>query len=128
MHIPVNKPNGKGIGRLIKATRCSWLGFKAAWHNESAFRQEVTLVLVLLPFSFWLCQSRLHWLALIVSLGFVLFTEIINSALEALSDSVSLDHNPLIGRAKDMGSSAVFIALTLLTLIWSEALYTKLIA
>lgn len=127
MQVPVNKPNGKGMGRIAKATYCSYKGFCAAWQNESAFRQEVALVALMLPFSFWLCQSRLHWLILVGTLLFVLFAEIINSALEALSDSVTLDHNPLIGRAKDMGSSAVFISLTLLTLVWAEALYTKFI-
>ncbi len=126
MQIPVNKPNGVGLGRIIKATRCSWQGFRAAWHNESAFRQEVLLVCLLFPLSFLLAQSPQHWLGLILSLLFVLFAEILNSAIEALADSVTLEHNPLIGRAKDMGSSAVFIALTQLALVWGLAIYQYL--
>lgn len=121
MSITTNKLNGKGLQRVVKATSCSFKGFKAAWLYESAFRQELVLSAVLLPFSFVLYQSREHWLALVACLLFLLFAEIINSALEALADSVSLEHHPLIGRAKDMGSAGVFIALLLGTLVWGEA-------
>jgi diacylglycerol kinase (ATP) len=121
MHITTNKPNGKGLQRIFKATWCSYKGFKAAWLYESAFRQELVLCAVLLPFSFVLCGSRGHWLALVACLLFLLFAEIINSALEALADCVSLEHHPLIGRAKDMGSAGVFIALSLLILVWGDA-------
>lgn len=122
MHTPTNKPNGQGVSRIFKATLCSYKGFKAAWLYESAFRQELLMVAVMLPFSFVLSESHSHWLILVGSLCFVLFAEIINSALEALADSVSLAHNVLLGRAKDMGSSGVFIALTFLTLVWGDAL------
>jgi len=117
-----NKKNGDGIERIFKATICSFQGFKAAWLNESAFRQELVLSLMLLPFSFYLAQSRLHWLLLFGCLLFVLFAEIINSALEALADSITLEHHMLIGRAKDLGSSGVFIALCFLAVVWGEAL------
>ena len=114
----INKPNGTGISRLFKATYCSIKGFKAAWRYESAFRQELILVLILLPFSFVVTQSTNHWLVLIFSLLFLLFAELVNSALEALADKVCLDHDELIGRAKDIGSAIVFIALVFLTLVW----------
>lgn len=123
MHIITNKLNGKGIQRVVKATWCSYKGFKAAWLYESAFRQELVLCILLFPFSFVLSQSPKDWLALIISLLFLLFAEIINSALEALADSVSLEHHPLIGRAKDMGSAGVFIALLVGALLWGEAIY-----
>lgn len=119
------KPNGTGLARILKATYCSYKGFKAAWLHESAFRQELLLAIILLPFSFLLSESRLHFVILIASLLFLLFAEIINSAIEALADSVSLEHNVLIGRAKDMGSSGVFLAITLLVLVWGEALYSR---
>ena len=80
---------------------------------------------MLLPLAFYVAQSRLHLLALIASLLFLLFAEIINSALEALADKITLEHDELIGRAKDLGSSGVFIALTLLAMVWAEALFTK---
>ncbi len=120
-----NKPNGQGVARIFKATYCSFKGFKAAFNYESAFRQELLLTLMLLPLAFYVAQSRLHLLALIASLLFLLFAEIINSALEALADKITLEHDELIGRAKDLGSSGVFIALTLLAMVWAEALFTK---
>ncbi len=113
-----SKPNGTGIQRVFKATYCSMKGFKGAWVHEAAFRQEVVLCLVLLPFSFVIAQSINHWLALMFTLLFLLFAELTNSALEALADKVCLEHDPLIGRAKDIGSSLVFIALVLLKLVW----------
>ncbi|GAB2707940.1 diacylglycerol kinase [Aliiglaciecola sp. 3_MG-2023] len=119
----VNKPNGTGLSRIFKATQCSFRGFVAAWQHESAFRQELLMTLVLLPFSFVIASSTLHLLVLIGTLLFVLFAEIINSAIEAIADAVTLENNILIGRAKDMGSSGVFIALTLLTLVWLEGIW-----
>ncbi|WOH38085.1 diacylglycerol kinase [Thalassotalea fonticola] len=119
---PINKPNGTGIARLFKATYCSIKGFRAAWKYESAFRQELILVLILLPFSFVLAQSVNHWLVLIFSLLFLLFAELVNSAVEALADKVCLEHDELIGRAKDIGSAIVFVALIFLKLAWVIAL------
>lgn len=123
MTAEVNKPNGSGVSRIIKATRCSYLGFIAAWKYESAFRQELLMVAVMLPLTFVLCESRNHWLLLFASLMLVLFAELINSAIEALADAITLEHHILIGRAKDIGSSVVFIALTLLTVVWAEAIW-----
>lgn len=120
----VNKPNGKGINRIIKATHCSYKGFIAAWKYESAFRQEFIMAIILLPFAIVLSSSISHLFLLISSLVFILFAEIINSALEALADAVTLDHNILIGRAKDLGSAAVFIALSIFTAVWGYAIYS----
>tara|TARA_R110002012_G_scaffold179632_1_gene345357 strand:+ start:26 stop:409 length:384 start_codon:yes stop_codon:yes gene_type:complete len=127
MHIPSNKLNGTGLRRIVKAAECSFKGLKAAWLYESAFRQELLLCAFLVPGSFLLKQSSLHWLALTISLLFLLFAEIVNSALEALADSISLEHHPLIGRAKDMGSAGVFIAMTVVGLIWGEALWRYIV-
>ena len=127
MTVQVNKPNGSGIGRIIKATKCSYYGFKAAWQYESAFRQELMMVVILLPLSFLLSESRNHWLLMFASLMLVLFAELVNSAIEALADSVTLDHHPLIGRAKDIGSAIVFVALTTLTVVWVEAIWRFII-
>ena len=121
-----NKPNGQGLSRILKASRCSMQGFKAAWQHESAFRQEALLVAVLLPLSFILAESANHWLILFASLLLVLLAELLNSAIEALADTITLDHHPLIGRAKDIGSAVVFVALSLLTVVWVEALWRYL--
>lgn len=117
------KPNGTGIGRLFKAFNCSMLGFKAAFIHESAFRQELLLCLLLLPVSFIISRSLDNWLALICSLLFLLFAEVINSALEALADRISTEHHELLGRAKDLGSSGVFIAMVIVSLVWGVSLY-----
>ena len=117
-----NKQNGVGLKRLFKALACSYKGFKAAWLYESAFRQELIMALVLMPISFLIASSVNHWLLLVGAILFVLFAEVINSAIEALADSVTLEHHTLIGRAKDLGSSGVFIALSFLVIVWLEAI------
>jgi diacylglycerol kinase (ATP) len=118
-----HKPNGTGIKRIFKAFNCSMLGFKAAFIHESAFRQELLLCLVLLPISFVISESLTTWLALVCSLLFLLFAEVINSALEALADRISTEHHELLGRAKDLGSSGVFIAMIIVSLVWLSAIY-----
>lgn len=123
MSSETNKPNGDGIGRIIKATQCSINGARSAFKYESAFRQELLLVALLFPFSFFVSQSQLQWFLLMFSLLFVLFAEIINSALEAICDAVTLDHHQLIGRAKDLGSFAVLLSLLFLGLVWCDAFW-----
>ena len=120
------KPNGTGVMRIFKALNCSMLGFKAAFKHESAFRQELLLCLILLPVSFVISTSLAVWVSLICSLLFLLFAEVVNSALEALADRISTDHHELLGRAKDLGSSAVFIAMLVLGLVWFNAAYSYL--
>jgi diacylglycerol kinase (ATP) len=123
-----SKANGTGIKRVFKAYHCSILGFKAAFRHEAAFRQELFACVILLPISFVIATSLSHWVMLMCSLLFLLFAEIINSALEALADKVSLEHDELIGRAKDLGSAAVFIAISTVTLIWLYVSYSYFFA
>ncbi|SFD03359.1 diacylglycerol kinase [Pseudoalteromonas denitrificans] len=120
-----NKPNGAGIKRVFKATYCSYLGFKAAIKEESAFRQELFLVVLMFPASFYLAQSASHWAILVSALLLVLLVELLNSAIEALTDRVSVEHHILSGRAKDMGSAAVTLSLLIVGCIWGAALFTK---
>jgi len=124
----VNKPNGIGIGRIIKATQCSLKGFKAAFKEESAFRTELALGVILLPLSFWLAQSLQHWVILIVSFLFLLIVELLNSAIEALTDRVGVEYHVLSGRAKDIASAAVTLALIVLLIVWAAAGYEKVIS
>jgi diacylglycerol kinase (ATP) len=123
----VNKPNGIGIGRIINATQCSIKGFKAAFKEESAFRTELVLGVILLPLSFWLAQSLQHWVILIVSFLFLLIVELLNSAIEALTDRVGVEYHVLSGRAKDIASAAVTLALIVLLIVWAAAGYEKVI-
>ena len=120
------KRNGSGLSRIYKALFCSIKGVKAAFTHEAAFRQEILLCLLLFPFSFMIATSLFHWVALICSLLFLLFAEIINSAIESLADRISTENHELIGRAKDMGSAAVLFAILLVTLVWLASIYQYL--
>ncbi len=121
----MNKPNGGGLGRIIKATDCSRKGFIAAWTHEAAFRQETVLALLMLPLSFWLAQSTSHWAMLVAALLLVLIVELLNSAIETLTDRVSLERHELSGRAKDIASAAVTLSLTVVVVVWGAAIYEK---
>jgi diacylglycerol kinase (ATP) len=115
----LGKPGNTGIGRILRATRFSAQGIAAAWKNEAAFRQELTLVVVLLPAAVWLGQTALERAVLIVSLFIVLIVELINSAIEAAIDRHGDEQHELSGRAKDMGSAAVFGSLLLVVVVWA---------
>jgi diacylglycerol kinase (ATP) len=119
------KPGKKGIVRLVDATRYSMKGIAAAWRNEAAFRQEAFLVIVLLPVSFLLAANPLQWLLLIIPLLILLITELLNSAIENVVDRIGDDYHELSGRAKDMGSAAVFFALALTGLSWTVIAWTN---
>lgn len=119
----VNKPNGTGLIRIMKAFKCSMQGFKAAYIHESAFRQETLLFFLLFPCSFIISSTIYSWLALVCSLLFLLLIEIVNSAIEALADRISIEYSELIGRAKDLGSAAVFLAMIMVFLVWGTTLY-----
>lgn len=107
-----------GFGRLFNALRYSAQGFKAAFQHEAAFRQELLLVVILTPLAIWISRSIGEALLLIGTLVFVLIVELLNSALEALADTITLEHHPLIGRAKDLGSAAVMLAIIFCTVTW----------
>ncbi len=115
----MSKPGYTGFKRVVKATGYSWQGFKAAWKNESAFRQEVIIGLVLLPLAFVIGQSMLQVAVMIAVLAVVLITELLNSAVEAVVDRVGHEYHDLAGRAKDMASAAVFVSLSLVIVVWT---------
>ena len=107
-----------GFKRVANAARYSMQGLVAALRYESAFRQELLLAAILAPAAFWVGQNAAQILLLIGSLVLVLIVELLNSAIEAVADAVSLDTNQLIGRAKDLGSAAVFLSLVLCAIVW----------
>jgi diacylglycerol kinase (ATP) len=114
----MNKPNGTGLGRIIKAGKCSLLGLQAIYKHEAAFRQELLVAVVLTPVAFVLGKSALGISLMLVGLTLVLLVEVINSAIEAVVDRIGLEHHELSGRAKDLGSLAVLIAIIMCVLIW----------
>ena len=115
----------RGLERIIKAFGYSMKGFRAGWQNEEAFRQEVMLCALLFPLSFWVGRGPLDYALLISTLLLVLITELFNSAIEALTDRVGYEHHELSGRAKDLGSAAVLVALVLLALVWGVIAYLR---
>ncbi|MDH5611696.1 MAG: diacylglycerol kinase [Gammaproteobacteria bacterium] len=117
------KTGATGLTRIIKAGGYSWLGFKAAYRHEAAFRQELWLCIVLAPIALYLGETLMDKAILICSLLFILIVELINSAIEAVVDRIGDEVHELSGRAKDMGSTAVFIAITMAVIIWIGVLY-----
>jgi len=113
----------KGLKRLILATGYSWQGFKAGWKNEEAFRQEVVLAAILIPLALFLDVGSIQTILMITSVLLVLLIEILNSAIEAVVDLVTEEKHELAGRAKDMGSTAVMIALIIVAVVWGVILF-----
>jgi len=120
----VAKAGNTGIRRIIRAGGYSWKGFKACFINEAAFRQELALTAALLPLAFWLGESALERAVMIGVWLIVPTVELLNSAIEAAVDRIGGDHHPLAGRAKDVGSAAVFLAFANASLVWAVVLFT----
>lgn len=112
-----------GVRRILNAAGYSWAGLRAALRHEGAFRQEVLLFVVSLPLAVYLGNTGIERALLIAPLFGVLIVELLNAALEALADRVSLEHHPLIKRAKDMGSAAVLLALANVLVVWGLVLF-----
>ncbi len=115
----------KGVRRIYNAFFYSMDGFKAAWKNEEAFRQELYLAIVLIPAAFWLGENTLQISLLLFSVFIVLITELLNTGVEAAIDRIGIERHDLSKRAKDIGSAAVFVSLTALTIVWGLAVYEK---
>lgn len=119
--------NNHGIKRVIRATGFSIQGLKAAWIHEAAFRQECILAIILLPLAFVFNTTTVESLLMVITVFLVLIAELINSAIEAVVDRISDEIHPLSGRAKDIGSAAVFLALVLCAMTWALILLPKLL-
>ena len=121
------KPGRTGISRIAHATKYSWQGLKAAWKNESAFRQECLLALILIPSAFYLGRNVIEWILLIATALLPIVVELLNSAIEAVVDRISEEESELAGRAKDMGSAAVMIILVITTVTWALIAYNRFV-
>ncbi len=122
------KPGNTGIRRIIRATRFSAQGLAQAWQHEAAFRQEIVLTIMLIPAAIWLGQTGFERLILIICCFFVLIVELLNSAIEAAIDRFGEEQHELSGRAKDMGSAAVFLSLIVVGATWGTVAYLRLFA
>lgn len=119
------KPGASGLRRIIDATGYSWLGLKAAFKHESAFRQELFLCLILMPLAVWFTESGIELALLLGSLLLILIVELLNSAIEVVVDRFGGEMHELSGRAKDIGSAAVFLTLVNAAIIWGVILWPK---
>ncbi|APX94470.1 diacylglycerol kinase [Halomonas sp. 1513] len=120
------KPGHTGWRHLVHSTRYSLKGLKAAFRNEAAFRQEVALCVVLLPLAIWIGRTPLEWILLIGSCLLVLIVELLNSAIENVVDRIGTEHHELSGRAKDISSAAVMLALLFAGLTWGLLIIQRL--
>ncbi|MGR5360423.1 diacylglycerol kinase [Vibrio mediterranei] len=116
-----------GIKRIIYAARYSWLGLIAAWKNEAAFRQEVVALIAAVIIALVIDVSLFQKVALVGSIVFVMIVELMNSAVEAVVDRIGLERHELSGRAKDLGSAAVFLAIGLALMIWAAIFWSHFI-
>ena len=108
----------RGPGRILKAAQWSMQGLRAAWLHESSFRLEVFLFIVLAPLAWWLVESPVERALMIGSCLLVMSAELLNSAVEAVIERYGPEFHELAGRAKDMGSAAVFVLMMNVLLVW----------
>ncbi len=111
-----------GVQRLVNAAGYSLHGFASAFRHEDAFRQEVILAVILIPLALVLDVSAIGKALMVASVLLVLIVELLNSAIEAAVDRISLDRHLLSKRAKDIGSAAVFVALVNVAAVWGLVL------
>lgn len=117
----------RGPARMLKATIWSLQGLRAAWLHESSFRLEVCLLAVLAPLALWLGDTGVERALLLGSCLLVLAVELLNSAIEALIERYGPEHHELAGRAKDMGSAAVFVTMLNVLAVWGLILLPRLL-
>lgn len=107
-----------GLRRVINATKYSMLGFKSAIKNETAFRQELILLVIAYIVVMLIDFSIYERILLVGSIGVVMTVELLNSAIECVVDRIGSERHELSGRAKDYGSAAVFLSLLLTIILW----------
>jgi diacylglycerol kinase (ATP) len=112
-----------GLRRVWNALFYSFDGLAAAYRYEDAFRQEVLLALILIPVAFFMPVSSIGRAMMVSSVLWVLIVEVLNSAIEAVTDRISLEDHALAKRAKDLGSAAVLLSLINVPVVWLITLF-----
>ena len=110
------------FGRLVPATKNSWAGLVAAYRYEMAFKQEVILLVCLTPVAVVISNGFIEFCLLMLAIVGILIAELLNSAVEAVVDRIGLERHELSGRAKDLGSGAVFVAICYFLMVWGYKL------
>ncbi len=113
-----DRPKPTGLVRVWRAFGNSAKGFRGAFVEEAAFRQELALAVFLFPLGLWLGETGVERALLVGPIFVVLIVELLNSAVEAAIDRIGLERHPLSGLAKDIGSAAVFTSFALLAVVW----------
>lgn len=119
----MHRPKPTGLSRVIRAFGASYRGYRGAFLNEAAFRQELLVALVVIPLGLYLGKNGIERILLVAPMILVLIVELLNSAIEATVDRIGLEHHELSGLAKDLGSAAVLSAFMLLGLTWLLVLF-----
>jgi diacylglycerol kinase (ATP) len=114
----VERDKPTGLKRAFRAFGYSFQGFRHAWREEAAFRQEALLSAILIPVAVYLGRSGVERALLVCPVLLILVVEILNSAVEAVVDRSGTERHPLAGMAKDMGSAAVMLSFVLLGTVW----------
>ncbi len=109
----------------MRATCCSISGLRSALRTQPAFRQELLALLLVIPGAWLLTSVRIERALLIGSWLLVLVVEIVNSAIETIVDRIGPEQHELSGRAKDLGSAAVFSAIVLALTVWSVVVFSR---
>ncbi|MDA8585471.1 diacylglycerol kinase [Rhodobacteraceae bacterium] len=122
----MGKDTAKGVARLIPAFQNSISGFRDIWRRESAFRQEITTLVLSVPLATWLGNSLGHTGLLIGSILLLVIVEILNSAIEAIVDRIGPERHELSRIAKDLGSLAVVTTAIFPVFIWGASLLSWL--
>ena len=121
----MGKPGYTGLRRIANAAKYSAQGFGHAWRYESAFRQEITVTLLLVPVALWLGRTPIERMMLIACCFFVVVVELLNSAVETAIDRVGDEQHELSGRAKDLGSAAVFVSVVIPVAVWGTVAWQR---
>jgi diacylglycerol kinase (ATP) len=114
-----------GIARIVHTFVHSFNGLKWICKNETAFQQELMLFIPLTAFAFWLELPTMHTLLILLSMVFVLFAEMVNTAIEAVVDRVSMDYHVLSGVAKNIGSALVLLSMLCSLIVWGTVLWLR---
>jgi len=115
----------RGLLRAWRALGYSLKGLRSCYKHESAFRQETTISLVVIPLGLWLGEGGVEKALLVSSWVLVLIVELLNSAVEAAVDRFGPEHHKLSGRAKDVASAAVFLSISMGLLVWGLILWPR---
>lgn len=122
------KPGLTGIARILAASQNSLNGIRDCWRYESAFRQNSVISIVLLILSFYLAQTVVEWLILVMPLFLLAIVELLNSAIENTVDRIGPERHELSGRAKDMASAATMFCLIMIGTVWLAMVWSRYFA